>query len=355
MRHQSPSATFYYPSLHGLRAISISIVLLHHFNKFYIKSTVIDQLPLVGDGQFGVNIFFVISGFLITQLLLTEVKKSNTILIQQFYYRRCIRIFPAYFFLLSCYALLQFFSVIKISGASWVTAISFTKYFNWWVDWYTLHLWSLSIEEHFYLLWPLVFLCPKKTRLIFLWSIVVVVPILRVLINKYAVHAWQFDLTIFTRFDAIAIGCLAAIHQQFLVSRLSKYWHFYSLLFIVVLLVLPYLLPLSAAYHLHFGYLLIPFGGTVGTIANACIVGLILIAIHWQSTVTFSILNNKFLVVIGKWSYSIYLWQQLFIARPHYWFQLFPYNIFCLLLAVMISYYGIEKPMLKYKNWGKKK
>jgi peptidoglycan/LPS O-acetylase OafA/YrhL len=351
LNNQTSSAAIYYPSLYGLRAISILIVVVHHFNKFYCKLNVLDGLPLIADGQFGVNVFFVISGFLITQLLLNEIEKTNSILIKQFYFRRCIRIFPAYFFLLFCYALLQFFTVIKISHSSWVTAITFTKYFNWWKDWYTLHLWSVSIEEHFYLLWPLVFLLPKKARSIFLWGIVLIIAILRVLINKYAINGWQFDLTIFTRFDAIAIGCLTAMHQQFLVNKLRKHWLFYSSIFVGVLICLPYLLPFSAVYHLHFGYILIPFGTTVGTVANGCIAGLMLIAIYWQSTKVFSILNSKLLVLVGKWSYSIYLWQQLFIASPHYWFQLFPYNIICLLLAVIVSYYCIEKPMLRYKKW----
>ena len=151
-----------YPSINGLRAISILLVVIHHLclNEHIFteiqKNTFIRPLTnFLQDGNFGVNVFFVISGFLITTLLTNEENKNNKISLKNFYVRRVLRIFPAYYFLLLVYFVLQLLNYIQIDPAAWLTAITYTKYFNWSLDWYTAHAWSLSIEEHFYLFWPL--------------------------------------------------------------------------------------------------------------------------------------------------------------------------------------------------------
>ena len=153
-----------YESINGLRAISIFLVLTHHFILQYnILKNFKDVrwmgpiLKLLNDGQLGVNVFFVISGFLITSLLLQEEAKTKRVSLKNFYIRRTLRIFPAYYFLLLVYFILQLLGYIHISNQAWLTSVTYTKYFNWSADWYTRHAWSLSIEEHFYILWPLIF------------------------------------------------------------------------------------------------------------------------------------------------------------------------------------------------------
>jgi len=101
---------------------------------------------------------------LITSLMIYEEDLYKTISIKNFYIRRILRIFPAYYFLLLVYLLLQFIGAIYISKTSWLTAFTYTKYFNWCLDWDTSHAWSLSVEEHFYLIWPLLFKFGKKYR-----------------------------------------------------------------------------------------------------------------------------------------------------------------------------------------------
>ena len=112
----------YFPSIDGLRAISIIMVILNHllsnfkevsnilFSNIILKSI----FRILSDGQLGVNIFFLISGFLITSILLNEELNSE-ISIRNFYIRRTLRIFPAYYFLLLVYFILQYFNFIILS------------------------------------------------------------------------------------------------------------------------------------------------------------------------------------------------------------------------------------------------
>ncbi len=106
------------PSLNGLRGLSILFVLIAHIQ---IMSF---HLPDGPGGQIGVNIFFVISGFLITYLLLKEEAATGTISLKNFFIRRSLRIFPAFYFLLLVYGVLQLFSVLHISAGSWLSSIT---------------------------------------------------------------------------------------------------------------------------------------------------------------------------------------------------------------------------------------
>ena len=114
-----------YPSLNGLRAISILLVIIDHLCKHYdIFKNFIYEIPtiprlvllFIQDGALGVNIFFVISGFLITSLLLQEEESTQTISVKNFYLRRTLRIFPAYYTLLLFYFVLQLFGYIQLSN-----------------------------------------------------------------------------------------------------------------------------------------------------------------------------------------------------------------------------------------------
>ncbi len=146
------------PSLDGWRAVSILLVL--GFHSSFIQGFPVWLHPAFGwifDGNLGVRFFFVISGFLITWLLLQEMNRAGSISLKDFYIRRCLRILPVYFTFLGVLALLQFFGAAKQSSASWIGALTFTRnlFGN---DAISGHLWSLSVEEQFYLLWPGIFL-----------------------------------------------------------------------------------------------------------------------------------------------------------------------------------------------------
>ena len=334
-------------SLDGLRAISITIVILRHLLSQNYLNPNFKYVPVLFDGQFAVNIFFIISGFLITTLLLREEERSGSVSIKIFYLKRVLRIFPAYFFLLFIYAILQYFKIIEISRNSWLTTVTFTKFLNGGTDWYTWHTWSLSIEEWFYLIWPILFLQTKKYRQILLWLIIILVPIVKVLSN-FKIIPNISDLSLFTRADAIAIGCLFAIHKAIIEVFLFKKERLFIYLLLIGILVLGILSPYGIGTTLK--ALSIAIAGTHGTIANL-LIGLILIySIQIQKGWWYKVLNHKTAVYIGTLSYSLYLWQQFFIHDTIKWYNKFPVNLLFIIICAMGSYYLIEKPFLKLKS-----
>jgi peptidoglycan/LPS O-acetylase OafA/YrhL len=343
-----------YPSLNGLRAISIFLVLNLHlglknniFQSFYGIKWAEPFVFFIQDGALGVNIFFVISGFLITSLLLKEESNSGTISLSKFYIRRVLRIFPAYYFLLLVYFILQLFNIIYISNSSWLTSLTYTKYLNGRLDWYTAHFWSLSLEELFYFFWPFIFLSGIKTRKTVAFAVVLLIPFLRIFIHKYTV-AIEDQLNIFTKIDSIALGCLFALYKDTIINRLSKYWSlaFYSSA--LVLLFLRYL-P-DSADKINLGFIFVPLGLSDGSLANLAVAIIMMYSVFGPRGIWFKFLNLKFINYIGILSYSIYLWQQLFISSLGYWVNNFPQNILCILAMSIFSYNVIEKPFLRLKT-----
>ena len=334
------------PSLDGLRAISIIIVILRHLLSQNYLSPNFEKVPLLFDGQFGVNIFFIISGFLITTLLLREVEKRGSISIRKFYFRRIIRIFPAYFFLMLVYGILSYFQFIEITGKSWVTSLTFTKFLNGGSDWYTWHTWSLSVEEWFYLIWPLLFL--QKNRQLVLWLIFIFIPIIKIL-SYYSLIPHISELSLFTRADAIATGCLFGIYKDrievmlFKKNKICKY--------LLLLIGINILIILSTKINsLNLNALSIGFAGSHGTIANITIGIIIIYSTQIKNNFWYNLLNHDRTVFIGTISYSLYLWQQLFIHDTIKWYNVFPINIILMIMCSLGSYFFIEKSFLKLKN-----
>ena len=337
-----------YPSLNGLRAISILLVLIHHlsgqehlFLGYDKNKWIFPLISFLQDGQLGVNVFFVISGFLITSLMLNEESTTGTISLRNFYIRRTLRIFPAYYCLLLVYFILQLLHIIYISDVSWVTAITYTKYFNWSLDWYTGHGWSLSIEEHFYLFWPLILIYGRKYRKTAAIVLILTVPVIRVVLYFHPI-SWINELTIFTRIDSIATGSLFAFCKDEIIEKIQTHWKkvFYGSIMIIFLL--PHLS--------HLGIIFIATGSTHGSIANFAIALLMFYSIFGPNEIWYKFLNSKVMNTIGLLSYSIYLWQQIYISGNSYWVTKYPQNLFFISITAISSYYFIEKPILKLKT-----
>ena len=171
------------PSLDGVRAVAIGLVILGHELGY-------DSRRQVGDfANLGVRCFFVLSGFLITTLLLEEFRENGRVSLRNFYARRTLRIFPAfYFFLFVVFVLMKRGWVAPIGASSWIHAATYTMDYLGFHDraWDLGHLWSLAVEEQFYLIWPaaLVLLRPRRA----LWSafaVILVVPLIRWCTWKY--------------------------------------------------------------------------------------------------------------------------------------------------------------------------
>ncbi len=152
--HAEYRATRYFASLDGLRAVAILPVIWHHSS--------LSPLPgVLGKGPAGVQLFFVISGFLVTTLLLRERDAQGVVSLRRFYVRRSLRIFPLYYLVLAGITAKAWWSPPSASITHffehWIYFATFTS--HWWVDWNVAHpilfafAWTLAVEEQFYLTW----------------------------------------------------------------------------------------------------------------------------------------------------------------------------------------------------------
>jgi peptidoglycan/LPS O-acetylase OafA/YrhL len=206
------------PALDGLRAIAVLMVLLAHFK----EPTPHRIWQVLHQGGFGVYLFFVLSGFLITRILLSE--KNKPAYFRNFYARRTLRIFPLYYGVLALqfWVLLPIFPTPRIladahyQGWLWaygyniLTAVKGHFFFT--SDWMVLgHFWSLAVEEQFYLAWPLIVLALCRESLLKLCiAIVALTPIVR--LAFYVAGANQYWITMFTicQMDSLALGAMLA-------------------------------------------------------------------------------------------------------------------------------------------------
>ena len=201
------------PNLDGLRAVAILLVLCEHWLNSAGSRLPAALQKLPRTGGFGVNIFFAVSGFLITLLMLREFTRTGRISLRGFYTRRALRIFPAYLAFLLFVALLDFAGIVRIGATPWLACLTYTVNYlrPYETPWVIGHIWSLSVEEHFYLLWPLtvVWLGPKRA----LRALVLVVaasPVLRVALWRAFHDEVNQGFITPTRLDSIGMGCLLA-------------------------------------------------------------------------------------------------------------------------------------------------
>ena len=320
------------PSLDGLRAISIVFVLLGHLAGTAHAPAFFGYLD--GFAQLGVTVFFVISGYLITTLLMKEREKTGTISLKDFYIRRAARILPAAY-VFTTIAVIWYWKELR--GLEITAAyLYFHNYVN--GSWSLAHLWSLSIEEQFYLVWPaLCLLGFERTRKIAMWTIALS-PFIR--IACYFMGFRELGRYSFTVADTLATGCLLAMmaptlkrYDRLLLTRTTG---LVSAVVVVGTHVASFWHPLTKYYN--------SFGVTLVQIAIAV---LIYNAVHLK----YSFLNWKPVAGIGVLSYSLYLWQQLFLNRySEQWYTAFPQNIVLASLAAMASYLIVEQPMLRLRE-----
>src|SRR4051794_2751641 len=200
------------PSLDGLRAISIAAVLLGHLagsHGFPDRLSSVVRNPVVDVANFGVRVFFVISGFLITGLLMAEREKRGKIHLGAFYLRRVFRIMPAYVALIAVVALLDASGAIQVPTSDFVAAWTYRMNYHLGGSWELGHLWSLAVEEQFYFLWPLTLLLAglASGRRIAI-AVMCIAPMVRVLELMFGSPALQPTIgwTFETAADTIAAG-----------------------------------------------------------------------------------------------------------------------------------------------------
>lgn len=338
------------PSLDGLRAVAVLLVIFHHLH-----------VPYAPDGR-GVLTFFVLSGFLITWMLLNESERTGDVSIRNFYVRRVLRIFPAF------YAFLILSVVARCLTIGWPNRSLLYDYLSafFYTSNYRLaltpniqhtaqHTWALSVEEQFYLLWPCVFVFFHKNlrRLTqFLIAAIFVINIHR-LVLFFGLHAGEkwlahsFD----TRADHILIGCLVAV----LLKRrtLTRFWNLLTGRTWVSLI--PFsLIVASIAIAWHHG---LAYRFTVGFVVDPILTAIFLVQlIAMGKTKLWGWLNWSAIRYLGQISYGMFLYHMLanrlvidIFGKHSLWFRL-PAVIAVATLLGTCSFYFIEKRFLRLKS-----
>ncbi len=290
----------------------------------------------VGDG--GVCIFFVISGFVITRLLLSEERRSGSISIRSFYTRRFFRIIPVFYLLLFVVSLLNLLRVISSGLSPTLAAVLFLRDTRLgWPDWFTGHAWSLAVEEQFYLCFPLFLLLTKPRHRPRWMGFTLVIFLLWSFLAQCAGLTGLFLGSAILGFSCINVGVLLALFEP-QARRLAASLHPAVALLAGIFVFYPPFptVPLRSAIYA----LLLPF----------CIAAMLMYTVTRKGWAA-SVLNSAPLQWVGLVSYSAYLWQQLFTAPQQYYANSWGGAMlrFPLLLIpiIAVSYYCVERPCIR--------
>jgi peptidoglycan/LPS O-acetylase OafA/YrhL len=328
--------------LDGLRAISILAVVVGHV--IDTKNGPLFLGPLRHAGNFGVRVFFVISGFLITTLLLKELSKTGTISILGFYKRRSFRILPAFLVYVAAIFALNSLGLVSLKQGDLIHSLTFTMNYHHERDWALNHLWSLSVEQQFYLVWPLLILAAgfRASGLACIGAVIATIAVRYYMV----VHLGATDSQLTREFeavvDAMAVGALIAIYSDRLIS-LAWYQRLISS---------PLSLGLSAAVLIAswaIGVVHKPSFYIFGqTAANFAIFLLVHYTVYNSNSYWTKLMETRILSYIGLASFSIYLWQEVFLSNnSNQWFAAFPQNLALTFLAGFCSYKLVEVPFIR--------
>lgn len=351
------SSIKYRPEIDGLRAIAVISVIIYHLNENWLPG-----------GFLGVDIFFVISGFLITGIIITEIQQ-NSFSFKQFYTRRIKRIYPAF---ITVMALVSFIaSAIFIYNdfnklrKTIELAIAFlSNFYLGLTQGYfdlsanenpALHIWSLAVEEQYYLIFPLILiLAYKKFREIKVLFIITLILFFILLSTSFipasfykeVLHQPNIYYLSNLRFPELLVGSLLAIYHNLsnkvqLSKQISN-----------ILAILSTLLLFSCLFLMNNDIAYIP--GI--TLILPCVFTALIIHTTSQNNIIKLCLSNKAIVFIGKISYSLYLYHWVFIALAYYITgekqinnQSIAIVIVLTIIFSVLSYYLIEQPIRKSK------
>ncbi len=324
------------PSIDGLRAISILLVIFSHVLQTYHWTQSVPFVWRLAPGASGVSVFFVVSGYLITTLLLKERAGSGRISLRGFYLRRFFRIVPAFIVYVSTVALLNFSGVIHMSWPDFGSALLYVSNYVP-VQWALLHTWSLSVEEQFYLLFPLLLIYAKSPVLLRVLVGTLCLSIVARLLNQ-VFEVWPLDATYSFegRADQLAFGCLCALFQQHAPPQRQEQLRRIAIPMSAVLFCISIALPIGALRILLFNTF---SGAGIALVVYSCATQ----PVHWLSR----LLGTMPLRALGLISYSLYLWQQIWMT-PAFQFSL-PVALAGALVCGTASYWLVEKPSLKLR------
>jgi len=364
------------PALDGLRGVAILMVMIRHFTPTGEETQhglahLIEKTAL--QGRMGVDLFFVLSGFLITGILLRS--KTSPRYFVNFYFRRALRIFPLYYF------------VVILVTIGLYTLPAWSSYNNlrthWPYYWFYLtnflaahhgwdiveenrvglgYLWTLAVEEHFYLLWPfVVWIFSEKSLIRVCLAIMVIAPILRGLSPHLGQQDIAYKILTQCRMDSLATGALLAVLIQYK-SRAEVLQRFRW----VGLIWIPFAAYIAIRTSEFSGVpdvLIRTFGFSIIAIACATLICVVL-GSGWMTT----FMTWRPLRFLGVYSYGIYIYhgllldymtdwfgiRRLSLNTNHLWIGILPHYLACIsasTLIAVLSYHFLEKPFLKLKRF----
>lgn len=344
----------YLPTLDGWRAIAILAVIVDHASGYAFEGRFPRLLAITRIGPNGVSLFFAISGFLICSRLLEELARNGRVSLAGFYLRRASRILPAALAYLVAIGLLSWLGIIVVSWREWwSSALFFRNYLppslitrGW--GGYTIHYWSLAVEEHFYLIWPgLLVLSGARRGKWVAGGMAVAIACWRSWDLRNGLFDQHLAGILFgsrtdTRLDGLLMGCFFALlfadpAWRVHLLRLAKPWLWASAV---------------AAY----ACLQVYYGRHYYTLLESGLLGFIVsTTVLMPGTWVGKFLELSPMQWIGRLSYSLYLWQQLFFVpdakRPWSAAERLPWNCLLLLGVALVSYRFVERPMIR---WGHK-
>jgi peptidoglycan/LPS O-acetylase OafA/YrhL len=345
-----PNAAFRFqhvPELDGFRGLAIALVVVGRYWEFRGWSSDVKAFAQ-SLAHLGVLLFFVLSGFLITGLLYRERSLTGSISFKRFYIRRALRLLPAFFLFLATVALLVRFGLVTdVPKIEFLECLLYLR--NIFGRSLSLgHIWSLSLEEQFYLVWPIsFFLLPRKQASAIVAWVCVVFMIWRgaaIALRLFSYEHGTFYVRPYFRFDSILIGCLIALwlcSSPSAFARLRKFARTYwpAVFWVALFLWATLGETLSRALHI-----------TVSEILAAIALTHVVLS---PGSLMAKFCRNPCLRYLGTISYSLYLWQDLFIStEPPSWgvFRELPLALVVPIAIAIASYHLMERPILRLKN-----
>jgi peptidoglycan/LPS O-acetylase OafA/YrhL len=341
----------YRPGLDGLRAFGILTVMALHAGYYSSR--------WFAGGLLGVQIFFVISGFLITALLVEEFQRNGRIRLGYFYLRRALRLFPALWLMLAVVAVVTALGLAPDSPFGVTTREAFAAFF-YWENWYRAfelgprnmltHTWSLSVEEPFYLLWPLLLIAGIRWAPRALLPLTIAAAVTSSVARASLWHVlpgkrlyYGTDL----RADGLLFGCaLALIWAKHTLQRVARILPLLTLPSLIVLAVLLHTMNVNARMTYQLGFL-------ACDLAMVVLIGNVVLGAPGH---LLRVLELRFIVWIGKVSYGLYLWHVpvFWLVTDHVgglrFLFLLPLEVGLTFAVATASSYLVELPVVRKKS-----
>jgi peptidoglycan/LPS O-acetylase OafA/YrhL len=357
------SGKVYYKHLDGVRAFAVLLVVVHHWTEGEMPFQLFGETFRLGSlihlgGTMGVTLFFVLSGFLITNILMGQQEAFQTgdatikkQILKTFYIRRTLRIFPIYYLYVSVLLIFGLGQVREV----WVWLVTYSYHLhlffsNQWLLGYIDHLWSLGMEEHYYLIWPsLLLFTPRKYNL----HLILVFIGIGILTRGYFYlqhPEGQFAKFTTSAFDAFGIGSLLAFAYRNGFKVPGSWWLYWAGFLAWIMLRSPWL----HFYGKSFLTVIIP----AYSIGCAFLVAM---AVNGVKGVSKPFFENSLVVYLGKMSYGIYLYHlfvpdfcvwigrqlQFNIGKEWYWMPVWAFVCYAI---CSLSWRWIEQPVNTLKN-----